>query len=80
MLDANLVKELHFHIGPVTIDLGTKDGRRNWGSLLAVIGFLALIFVYVTPIGQSMPQGFKDIGLTFGILLFMAGGMLVRLE
>lgn len=80
MFDAqlNLIKELH--MGPISIDLSTKSGRQKWGSLLVLLGFILLTFVYVTPIGQSMAQIFKDVGLTVGILSLIAGGVLVKMQ
>lgn len=79
MFDFSIIKEVHFNIGPIKVDLGTEKERRAFAVLLAILGVIAII-VAVGPLSSYLSSFIKALLTTVGIILFVCGGLISNIK
>ncbi len=81
MFDASLsfIKEFHFNVGPVKVDLGDVGSRRNTAALLLILGIVIYLFPGL-PLGAYLPKFINDVLNTFGLIAIIVGVLLAQLR
>lgn len=79
MLDFSIIKEVHFNIGPIKVDLGTEKGRRAFTVLLVILGVIAII-VAVGPLSSYLSSFIIALLTTVGIILIFCGALISNIK
>ena len=77
MLDFNFIKEVHFSIGPISVNFGNEKERENFGVVLILLSLIMLVLPGL-PIGVGFPKLLKDLLVSLGIISLLVGGFLMQ--